>query len=282
MASKFIASVYPIAMKAERQIYGGKFEIPAYAKGSKPVMFEVKDHVQINTLPWIFAPENAKRQSQVRVKIEAIDIARDILAEWTLRTLGQSPSCRPGMWIVRDSIAEWNEDGTPRMDAMNLQEHRPATSREYEQMFQEDMAESLNAQANWGDYCIMSGDVMGENLKAIPFIPPYMKIMCRYYGRDRKWLHNLRDGDIKKCQFCKKDIPSDAIKCMFCQEVVDRASYVAQQAIGDISEFAIPSKPEPKADVKVEAKSESKKEEETLDDDDVVIPNRVTRSHKIS
>lgn len=233
MPRRFIASVYPITMHAERGIYGGVFHLPAFQKDGRPVMYEVRDHVQTDTLPWIMAPQGAQRQSQIKILINATDITRDIIQEWTLRTLGQSPDCRPGIWMVRDQIPLFEDDGiTPMKDALGQQEWRQATKEEREEMFQEDLAYNLDVQSRWADYCIMQGDIMGENIKAVQFIPSYCKVLCRYYGRDRKWLHNLKDGDIKTCSYCKKTIPSDAVKCQFCQEVVDWKAYNKLKAEG--------------------------------------------------
>jgi ribosomal protein L37AE/L43A len=52
-----------------------------------------------------------------------------------------------------------------------------------------------------------------------------MKASAKYYGRDREWLEELKDGDTKSCQFCFKSIDRRVVKCPECGEIVDRAAY---------------------------------------------------------
>ena len=115
-------------------------------------------------------------------------------------------------------------------DADGRQAYRQATEDEQAQMFAEDLALARDIQAAWGEASIMKGDVMAEDVKKIAFIPSYCKTAARYYGRDRKWLYALKDGDMKKCPFCTTTIAVEAIKCPNCSEVVDQARYKVLKA----------------------------------------------------
>lgn len=213
---KEIASIYPIEQKATRTLYGGNFVLPAGHKDKDPVTIVIRDHVQIEPLPYFYAAPGSGKQPKARILINAIDIANDLVREWSTTVIGQTLTCHPGIWVVRDTIPMFNDDGSPMMTALGPQEMRPATTEERAEMFDQDWEENKTAQANWAEYCIQMGDIAAENPKAIIFIPDYSKILCRHYGRDRKWLRALKDNDVKKCPFCRGDIDIEATVCKHC------------------------------------------------------------------
>lgn len=212
---KQICSIYPISFRADRPLYNGSFILPA-GHPDKPVYLEIRDHVQIEPLPWFYANQGASRQPKARHLISAIDIASDLVREWTVTVLGQSPECRPGIWIIRDTMPEYDDEGKPVMSAIGPQETRPATPQERQEMYAEDLAANRIYQATWAEHCIQVGDIMAQKPEAIPFIPDYAKTLCKFYNRDRKWLRALQDGDFKKCPFCRTNIDSEAIVCPQC------------------------------------------------------------------
>jgi hypothetical protein len=222
--TKTIASIYYMPLTARRPLYQGNFDIPAVARGERPFLLPVRDHYQWETLPWSFGYANG-RQRQERRTILGEHIAADLLREWTASHPKMNPQCGPGVWIVRDCVYLFDPEGKPIMDAEGKQAFRPATNEEREKMFEEDLRSAIERQSAWAEVCIREGDAMADDLKKIPFIPEYCRQACHYYGRDRKWLHELKDGDVKTCVFCTKVIAANAIKCPHCSEVVDFEAY---------------------------------------------------------
>lgn len=223
---KRIASIYFAPLKAERTLYGGYYDIPAVAKGAEPFVLTIGDKIQRSQEP---SPDGKSKITQ-KYLVNGRDIANDILREWTRDSLGMTPECRPGVWIVRDEVPLTNEDGTPVVDADKAAQWRPATDTEKQTMWAEDLESARIANANWGDYLIQSGDVLAEDPKQWVLIGPLRRIACRYYGKDRPWLQELKDSDIKKCPYCTKAIPIQAVKCPSCLEVVDAARYNTMRA----------------------------------------------------
>jgi hypothetical protein len=214
---KKIASIYPIEMKAQRTLYSGDFVLPAYDRDKgTPVVIQIKDHVQYEQMPFFYAAQGAKRNPMARHLITAIEIANDIVKEWTLHVMGQNPQSHPGIWVVRDTVPLFDDDGKPIMSAMGPQEHRPATPQECEAMFEEDRAEAEAAQREWGEFCIQMGDIMSQKPEAIPWIPHYAKTLCRYYGRDKKWTRKQTEADVKNCPSCRSLIDVLAVVCPQC------------------------------------------------------------------
>ena len=227
--TKQIASIYYMPVEAKRTLYQGHFKMPAVKRGEKPFLLSVPDHYQWETQPFFKGTWNG-RQRQERLTVLGEHIANCILSEWTDSHPEMNPQCGPGIWLVRDVIYLTDDKGNAVMSADGKQAYRAATDQEREQMFAEDHAAALQRQATWGEASIRKGDIMAEEPKKVPFIPDYCKEACRYYGRERKWLYELRDGDVKACPFCTKSIAANAVKCPFCSEVVDFEAYAALQA----------------------------------------------------
>jgi hypothetical protein len=218
---KQIASIYFAEVKTDRALYGGHYRIPAVAKGGTPEFITVKDEIQRSQEP---SPDGKSKYTR-RDLIDGRHIAVDIVREWTQETPGMTPQCRPGIWVVRDEMPLLNPDGTPQFDADHNAQWRPATTEEKEQMFQEDLASNRNADANWAEFLIQQGDFLdGQEPSHRKFIGPLAKQAARHWGREREWLEELRDSDIKKCPYCSKSIAKVAVKCS-CGEIVDLEGY---------------------------------------------------------
>lgn len=222
--TKTIASINFEPLSADRAIYQGRFRVPAVKRGDKPFILTVKDHIQIETMPWFKGTFNGK-QIQEKRTITGEEIANDLINDWTRTHPDMNPQCCAGVWLVRESVALLDEKGEPQLDADGRQAMRPATAEEKQAMFAEDEAAAKQGMAALGQKWIQKGDIMAEDIKQIPLIPNCSKTAARYYGRDRKWLHDLTDSDIQKCPFCTKLIPADAAKCFSCNEVVNRKRY---------------------------------------------------------
>lgn len=223
--TKTICSIYfsPL-VEIRRASYQGVFNIPVVKKGDPPAKLVIKDHYEINELPFLAGTRNNRPLKQ-RILILGEDIAADILAHWTAYHPEMTSQRAPGLWVVRDVMHLWDDDGSPIMDAEGRHETRPATTGERESMFAEDLAAAHERQDAWVEAAIRKGDIMAEDPKKVPWIPQYCLDSVDYSGRSRDWRRGLRDGDIKQCPYCTKSITSTAFKCPFCSEVVDPAGY---------------------------------------------------------
>jgi hypothetical protein len=219
--TRTVCSIYFEPRHLERPLYGGVFDAPAVPKNAKPFLLEVRDHNQLEKLPHIVGGGQFPRT------ILGEHIALDIVKHWSEGALGMTPECRPGVWIVRDVIVIADENGTPLKDAFNAVQTRPATPEEKDAMWQADLAENTMAQNRWADYLIGQGDTLDSdpNLAMKLNISNLMRSACKYRGRDRGWLQELKDGDAKTCPFCLKSLDIRAIVCQHCHNVVDQAGY---------------------------------------------------------
>ncbi len=219
--TKTVASIHFEPRSIERSIYNGHFETPAVARGAKPFLLEVRDHIQLERLPYIVGGGQFPRQ------IFGEHIAADLITHWTSGALGMTGDCHPGFWIVRDTLPVLDETGTPIKDAFGVVQTRPATAEEKSAMWDEDLARETAAQARWGDLLIQEGDVLAgdENPQMRRLISHSMRTAAKYYGRDREWLMELKDSDAKTCPFCFKSIDARVVKCPHCSEIVDQAAY---------------------------------------------------------
>lgn len=238
-----IASIYFSTVKASRPLYGGYYEIPAVPKEESDrkkavlpagvslgpggtFLLNIDQKIQRSQEP---GPDG-KRKVVQQYLVTDREISTDILREWTRETVGMTPDCGPGMWIVRDEVPLLNDDGTPQFDQDRRALWRQATDEEKKEMWAEDFAKAKERDANWAQYLINDGDRLAEDPKMRVLIGPLNKQACRAYGRDREWLEELKDGDTKVCDFCTKRIAVNAIKCPHCQEIVDPRRYAQKQA----------------------------------------------------
>ena len=234
--SKKIASIYFSEVEARRPLYGGYFKLPVVAKGEKPFILTIHDTVQRSQDP---SPDGRTKITN-RYPVTAREIAEDIMREWTRETVGMTPDCCPGIWIVRDEAPVTNDGsdpklptGTPKFDADGNPLWRAVTKEEADANMEEDTEAARIRNANWGDYLIRQGDVLAEDPKQWVLISKLMRTACRYYGRERDWLQELKDSDIKHCWSCTKTIPIQAAKCPNCHEIVDMERYLAEKARQD-------------------------------------------------
>ncbi len=236
--TRIVASIYFEARHLERTLYGGVFDAPAVPKGGKPALLEVRDHNQLERLPHIVGGGQFPRT------ILGEHIAADIVKHWSEGALGMTPECRPGIWVVRDVIVIADETGTPLKDAFGAVQTRPATPEEKEAMWRADLAENSMAQARWADLLIGQGDRLdGDPNPAMKLLISNLMInACKWRGRDRGWLQELKDFDAKTCPFCLKSLDIRAIKCQYCDEVVDQAGYAKLTAKPTLPPPAIPGK----------------------------------------
>lgn len=236
MSTATICSIYPWEQKAERPKYQRVYTLPAVAKGDPPFLLPVPDEVQIEYDLYILG----HKQKRLTVPGKE-EIAPDLLREWSENSPGMTMECGPGIWIMRDTVDETDEDGNITV--------RAATKAEKEAMFAEDLQRAKDRQAAWFEYQIMQGDRVADDPKTRDFVNKLMKIACVYMGRTRKWLEEMRDGDTKNCPWCTKSIPVQAIVCPECQRVVDFEGFAKLEARQKAAMQAGAAAPEPESEL---------------------------------
>ena len=222
---KLVASIFFTELRVERPLYGGNFVLPAVARGQAPYLLPVNDHIQIERMPFIAGGGIVPRV------IAGEHIAADIVMHVSELGMGMSTDTGPGVWAVRDRVPLVNEeDGSWQLHADGKPVTREASDSERNQMFAEDLANATARQERYGQYLIAEGDRYNENVKERILITTRMKAACVYYHRERPWLIDLRDGDMKLCPFCMASIDARAIKCPKCSEIVDAARFASLTA----------------------------------------------------
>lgn len=218
---KYVASIFFDDTRVDRAIYGGQFVLPAVPRGAPPYILEIRDHIQMEDLPFISGGGRVPRV------IAGEHIAADVVEHVAMLGRGMSVECGPGVWVVRDQVPLLDQDGAWIIDANNKPETRPATEAEKQAMFAEDHAFALRRQDSYCQLLIGQGDAYAVNPKETILITPRMKKACIHAQRERDWLTDLKDGDVRLCPYCMKSIDSRAIKCPNCSEVVDVAKHAA-------------------------------------------------------
>lgn len=175
--------------------------------------------IQMEMQPYFAGTFNG-RPIQKRIVVLGEEIAADLINQWTALGIGMNPDCGPGIWLVRDVIPQFHDDGRPKLDIEGRSSFKPATDDEFQEMWEADLQSAIDRQAAWADVMIGKGDMMGDDPKQRPYIPLLSKQLARHYGRERAWLQELKDGDVRPCRFCFKSIDSRASVCPFCRQVV--------------------------------------------------------------
>jgi hypothetical protein len=184
----------------------------------------IADHIQIERMPFIAGGGIVPRV------IAGEHIAADVVMHVSTLGMGMSVETGPGVWMVRDRVPQSDDDGNWIMQADGKPVTRMATDVERNQMFAEDLTNATERQERYGQYLIAEGDRYNENIKERILITPRMKAACLYYHRERPWLIDLKDGDMKLCHFCMASIDARAIKCPRCNEIVDAVRFAALNA----------------------------------------------------
>lgn len=226
-----IASIYYSPLSATR-IYGLRADLPAVPKGGDPVILTLKPLVQRAQEP---SPDGKSKIVQEYL-VKSHEQAADLVREWTREAIGQTDYCHPGVWVVRDRIPLLNADGTPQLSFPEKKAlFRDATEEEKRQMFAEDEQAAKVAQDEWATYLIQKGDEWhaSKDPQDARKISNLMRLTAKHYGKEREWVETLKDGELKTCQFCQKTIPSKAVKCQHCSEVVDYHAFAKMKGERD-------------------------------------------------
>lgn len=217
-----IASIFFAPVRAERP-FGGPYEIPAVPVGAEPVILNVTDRIQFEEGPYQLG--NNGRRAKRRYLVYGETIARDLVHEWTANGVGMNPQCRPGIWVVRERLPVLNDDGTPVLDAEGIGTWRAATDEERDAMWIEDLNAARAADRSYAHMLFIQANAMADDPRLIPFIAPNARIAAKQYGLTAEWLREDAALAVKSCPYCTKVIPSKAIKCPRCTEIVDVEGY---------------------------------------------------------
>ena len=225
-----VASVHFAKLYAER-IYGGKFSLPAVQLNGEPAIIEIDVHRQVERGGYSTS-NNRKERSLHRYIIEPMDIARDIVNQWAHNGLGMLEGQRPGVWVVRDFIPELNSEGVQVVDADGKGVFREATPKEQKEMFAEDLAAYRKADIEYARWCVTEGNAIAQDVRKIQFIPERYKLAANYLGMDLPWMKpTAATLQMKTCDYCQSVIPSKAVVCPKCQQVVDVEEFARLEAV---------------------------------------------------
>jgi hypothetical protein len=231
-----IGTIFFEEITVERAIYGGHFVLPAAGKSDsgkpQPEFLTVNDHIQWEPLPFVAGGRPIPRT------ILGEEIAWDIIEHVALKGRGMSINCGPGIWLVREWIPEFNPDGSAIMNVIPLgdgktierQQIRPATPAERARMAAEDLHEAIQRQDRYCAYLVGQGDIYASKPEESILITARMKEAARYTSRDREWLKEHHTEQAKVCQFCTKSVPTAAIVCPNCHQVIDYERFAIEEA----------------------------------------------------
>jgi hypothetical protein len=231
---KQIASIHFETKIAKRDAYAGNFMLPAVPKGGEPAVIAIPDHVQREQGTY-----TEGRQLR-RYTVRGEEIARDILAEWTEQAIGMTPHCHPGIWIVRDVVPVLLDNGQPEISAERESVVRLANDAERAQMWNEDLQAARTADANWAEYLIERGDILARKIEERVLITPSMRAAAIHYGRERDWLHALKDTDVQACPYCTTMVPVHAVVCPKCTQVVNPDAWARLELLKSAAKSALP------------------------------------------
>lgn len=220
-----VASIFWTTLKADRQ-YGGPFSIGAAALNAEPVILTINDAYQIEYGPY---GSNSKRKFERRV-VDAYTIAADLVREWAEMGAQMNPSCRPGVWVVRDRFPVLHPDGSPEVGADGFAIWRDASEAEKSEMFAEDHEAAKVAQVTYANAMFNVGEAIYRNdPRKREFIHRHAYSGSKHYGREAEWLKEGAALKSKMCPMCIKTINEAAIRCPYCQGVVDIKAHALRE-----------------------------------------------------
>jgi ribosomal protein L40E len=205
---RIIASIWPRRLTAERPLYSGNFTIPPVNKGADPEVLVINHHVQ-----WEQEPVTHRKRPETIISWQ---IAQDLVGQWAANGLMMSDAAGPGIWILQLPDGRYPNPNNPAEIKMALEYQTPA---------------QRERQGRYFGMLIEAADVKAADENLRKGITPEEKMAAQYMGYDKFWLHDIRHGDMKACQFCSKSNPSSATKCQFCGEIIDPSGYALAEAM---------------------------------------------------
>jgi hypothetical protein len=197
--------------------------------GGDPDIIVVADMLQTERGPYLEST-NKKQRSVHRYPIYADVIARDIIHEWAYNGPGMTEGRRPGIWLVRDTLPELDEDGVQVVDFEGRGVRKPATDREIREMFAEDLHAARLADNEFARHEVERANAQAENPKLIEFITERQRAAVKHLGIETPWMKLGSSLETKSCQFCNSVLTKTAIICRVCHQVVDYPAFAVEEA----------------------------------------------------
>lgn len=244
MDSCRIASVHFAPLSKIRVFCGEPYEIELCPLGAEPKVATITGIVQRD---WgSILPGTSKRQEH-RWQVAALEIARDIVGEWSgVTTIGRgmNANSHPGVWVVRDQVpvteTKTRDNGTERLsyedlvkDASGQMIYREATPEEFKRMWAEDVEHNREADRRYAEWCWNEGNRISSDNKYNQLIPENYRIAARHYGLDASWLKQAAAMDSKVCPACGMLGSKHTFVCGHCQQPTDIVRWAAFQAEKD-------------------------------------------------
>jgi hypothetical protein len=237
-----IATIHFAPVEADRSPVGlGIFKLPAVAADAEPFIFEIPDMLQRERGNY---PEGRQTKTRplVTYNVRAMDIARDIVNQWTANGSLMDVSGHPGIWVVRDYMPILtppvknmeghivDHGGAAQLDAEGHAQWRDATPEEKKAMWEEDLAHAKTADYGYArrlfDFWatrILEKPAMRASLLQIS--PNPCLLGAKRYGFTADWLSETTSVSSTRCPYCQKAVLAGTVRCPNCQEVVDFEKY---------------------------------------------------------
>ncbi len=246
MSTVRIASVHFHDIHLTRFRYQGIYDAPGVKPGGDPVFVHQTQMLngELRKRPGCTDMVELERGSHAesgnprvrslrRTVILGEEIAACLVNEWTRLVHGATtePPSYPGIWVVRERIAEAAEDGKPIVDAEGRQVWRDATEAEKQAMWDEDLKRCRLADSNYARNVFeFWNSRIEEHPDFIKTMPQMVRVAAEVYGWEADWLRDSKTViETKSCQFCDKKIRKSVIVCPHCREVVDYDRFAAEQ-----------------------------------------------------
>jgi RNA polymerase subunit RPABC4/transcription elongation factor Spt4 len=223
MSTARIATIHFAPVSAERSRYRGYYSLPACRLNAEPFIYEVPDMMEHNKGPYNFGAQ----QPDIFETIQGMDIAQDIVNQWTVGGIGMTPDCRPGIWVVRERLPLMEKDHNGKfvavLNAHKQQIFRPSTPEETRAMWEEDVAQNRRADRAYAEWCYREGNAIAGDLRRIQFIPEVYKLAARQYGmKAEHWTPEGAALESMACESCTRIVAKATIYCPHCHQPANR------------------------------------------------------------
>lgn len=195
MAKQIIASICPFGQKEDRsESFGKVYELKPVIRGESAFLLEIEDAYQWENIAGTYNRQSAQWNRR-RETVTAEEIAADLLRCFAENSPLIDADQGPGIWHYNpDTTEEDRKKQEKRQEAFAWANVR--------------LARHLHRNPSPGE----------------TKITPQMRAWGAYLGLQEDWQTDERP-DTKICVFCTKRIPTAAIKCPECREIVDQKRY---------------------------------------------------------
>jgi predicted nucleic acid-binding Zn ribbon protein len=205
MDIRTIVSIYPRECRHVKSLFTPTttFILPAAEKG-KYTTLRIEPQVQ----GVYVGRDNAGAQMHMPRQITVDEVANDCVRVWTMGSgwQGMPENAAPGIWKADEP------EPTPEQ-ILNSTQYKVAFDLQNKffeaKVRRADDFDRRNQRYNINEEYLVAADWIGVT--------------------GRPWQEELKAENSKLCQWCGRNIPSGALKCAYCQEVVDYERYAQEQ-----------------------------------------------------